>query len=62
MRQKASSKPVEIVENWVQNGTKVVEKRAFLLLLRVVRRRSVREFPERCQKRRPQLCEQFKLV
>jgi hypothetical protein len=61
MQQKASSKPVEIVENRVQNGTKVVEKHAFLLLLRVIRRRNVREFPERCKKRSPQLCEQFKL-
>jgi scyllo-inositol 2-dehydrogenase (NADP+) len=40
---------VEIVENWVQNGTKVVEKRAFLLLLRVVRRRNVGEFPARSE-------------
>jgi hypothetical protein len=53
---------VEIVEKRVQNGTKVVEKRAFLLLLRVIRRRNVREFPERCKKRRLHLCEQFKLV
>ncbi len=36
MEQKASGKPVETVENRVQNGTKVVEKRAFLLLLRDV--------------------------
>lgn len=40
---------MEIVENWVQNGTKVVEKRAFLLLLRVVRRRNVGEFPARSE-------------
>jgi hypothetical protein len=34
--QKASGNPVETVQNWVQNGTKVVEKCAVLLLLRVV--------------------------
>ena len=62
MQEKASSKPVEIVENRAQNGTKVVEKRAFLLLLRVIRRLDVCEFPERCKMRRPPLCEQFKLV
>ena len=62
MEQKASSKPVETVENRVQNGTKVVKKSVFLLLLRVAPGHHVCESAARDERRRVQLCEPFKLV